>query len=109
MVEQFDHLMVRQIYNNIPLEQQQKFRREARARARSASAIARSPKKRAKPQGGPMTTVPQEMSSPRTQRETRSRDLRDWMAAVDRIGELKHIDGADWDVEIGTITEMGHH
>ena len=34
MVEQFDHLMVRQIYNNIPLEQQQKFRREARARAK---------------------------------------------------------------------------
>src|SRR5207247_7680779 len=56
-----------------------------------------------------MTTVPKEMSSPRTQRETKSRDLRDWMAAVNRIGELKHIDGADWDVEIGTITEMGHH
>jgi len=34
MVEQFDHLMVRQIYNNIPFEQQQKFRREARARAK---------------------------------------------------------------------------
>src|SRR5207245_179166 len=56
-----------------------------------------------------MTTVPKEMSSPRTQRETKSRDLRDWMAAVNRIGELKHIDGADWDVEIGTVTEMGHH
>jgi len=26
MVEQFDDLMVRQIYNNIPFEQQQKFR-----------------------------------------------------------------------------------
>ena len=38
-----------------------------------------------------------------------SRDLRGWMAAVDQIGELKHIDGADWDVEIGTVTEMGHH
>src|SRR2546422_10009798 len=56
-----------------------------------------------------MTTVPQEIGSVRTQRETRSRDLRDWMAAVERIGELKHINGADWDVEIGTITELGHH
>src|SRR5881396_746517 len=85
MVEQFDHLMVRQTYNNIPFEQQQKFREDS------------------------MTTVPKEMSSARTERETKSRDLRDWMAAVNRIGELKHINGADWDVEIGTITEMGHH
>jgi len=38
-----------------------------------------------------------------------SRDLRGWMAAVDQIGELKHIDGADWDIEIGAVTEMGHH
>src|SRR5436309_14941219 len=56
-----------------------------------------------------MTTVPKEMSSARTQPDTKSRDLRDWMAAVNRIGELKHIDGADWDVEIGMVTEMGHH
>ncbi len=38
-----------------------------------------------------------------------SRDLRGWMAAVDQLGELKQLDGADWDVEIGTVTEMGHH
>src|SRR5229473_1755556 len=38
-----------------------------------------------------------------------SRDLRGWMAAVDQIGELKHLNGADWDIEIGTVTEMGHH
>src|SRR5260370_38273193 len=31
------------------------------------------------------------------------------MAAVDQLGELKHLDGADWDIEIGTVTEMGHH
>src|SRR5438876_186523 len=39
MVRQFDHLMVRQIYNKLSLEQQQKF-------PRSASATARSPKAR---------------------------------------------------------------
>ena len=38
-----------------------------------------------------------------------SRDLRGWMAAVDQIGELKRIDGADWNIEIGAVTEMGHH
>ena len=46
-----------------------------------------------------------------TTKETRrdSRDLRSWMAAVDQMGELKNINGADWDIEIGAITEMGHH
>jgi len=38
-----------------------------------------------------------------------SRDLRSWIAAVDKLGELKRIEGADWDVEIGAITELGHH
>src|SRR5262249_61986632 len=37
------------------------------------------------------------------------RDLRSWIAAVERLGELKVINGADWDVEIGAITELGHH
>jgi len=46
-----------------------------------------------------------------TTRESKktSRDLRDWMAAVEQIGELKRLDGADWDIEIGAVTEMGHH
>src|SRR6266852_1739460 len=53
------------------------------------------------------TSIPTEP----TTRESKltSRDLRGWMAAVDQIGELKQLDGADWDVEIGTVTEMGHH
>ncbi len=38
-----------------------------------------------------------------------SRDLRSWMAEVENLGELKRIDGADWDVEIGAVTELGHH
>src|SRR5713226_6762232 len=37
------------------------------------------------------------------------RDLRGWMSQVEELGELKRIEGADWDVEIGAITEMGHH
>src|SRR5262249_38281629 len=37
------------------------------------------------------------------------RDLRSWIAAVERLGELKVIEGADWDVELGAITELGHH
>ncbi len=38
-----------------------------------------------------------------------SRDLRDWIQGAEELGELKRIDGADWDVEIGAITELGHH
>jgi 4-hydroxy-3-polyprenylbenzoate decarboxylase len=33
-------------------------------------------------------------------------DLRDFIAAVDSIGELKAIDGADWHLEIGGLTEV---
>ena len=46
-----------------------------------------------------------------TLRETgvTSRDLRDWIRSVDDLGELKKINGADWDVEIGAITELAHH
>ena len=40
---------------------------------------------------------------------TESRDLRSWIAEVEELGELKRIDGADWDVEIGAVTELGHH
>ena len=38
-----------------------------------------------------------------------SRDLRSWIEAVDKLGELKRLEGADWDVEIGAVTELGHH
>jgi len=33
-------------------------------------------------------------------------DLREFMACVDGLGELKRIDGAHWDLEIGAITEV---
>src|SRR3989454_18168 len=38
-----------------------------------------------------------------------SRDLRSWIDEVEKLGELARINGADWDVEIGAITELGHH
>src|SRR5260370_29458162 len=38
-----------------------------------------------------------------------SRALRGWIGAAEEFGELKKIDGADWDVEIGAVTELGHH
>jgi len=34
------------------------------------------------------------------------KDLRDWILRADEIGQLTKIQGADWNVEIGAITEM---
>src|SRR2546430_15030350 len=39
----------------------------------------------------------------------KGRDLRSWIDEVEKLGELARINGADWDVEIGAITELGHH
>ncbi|MBN2240622.1 MAG: UbiD family decarboxylase [Dehalococcoidales bacterium] len=33
-------------------------------------------------------------------------DLRSWLDEVDQMGELKRIDGAHWDKEIGAVSEM---
>lgn len=33
-------------------------------------------------------------------------DLRSWLEEVDKIGELKHVEGANWDREIGAISEL---
>ncbi|HTM10789.1 MAG TPA: UbiD family decarboxylase [Verrucomicrobiae bacterium] len=33
-------------------------------------------------------------------------DLREWIDQVDKLGELSRIDGADWDLEIGALTEV---
>src|SRR5207244_13629748 len=37
------------------------------------------------------------------------RDLRGWIEEADRLGELKTLHGADWDIEIAAVTELGHH
>ena len=34
------------------------------------------------------------------------RDLREWLTQVSELGELKTVEGADWDLEIGAIIEM---
>ena len=35
-------------------------------------------------------------------------DLRSWMASVEELGELKHVSGAHWDVELGGIAEINN-
>ncbi|MBI4526256.1 MAG: UbiD family decarboxylase [Deltaproteobacteria bacterium] len=35
-----------------------------------------------------------------------SLDLREWVAAVEERGELRRLAGADWDLEIGVLTEL---
>ena len=34
------------------------------------------------------------------------RDLRDYLNTLDRLGELKRINGAGWEEDIGGITEL---
>ena len=33
-------------------------------------------------------------------------DCRDWINEIDALGELKHVEGADWNLEIGTIADI---
>ena len=32
--------------------------------------------------------------------------VREWLELVESMGELKHINGADWNLEIGTMAEL---
>ena len=34
------------------------------------------------------------------------KDLRGYLDAADKLGELRHVNGADWDLELGAITEV---
>lgn len=36
-------------------------------------------------------------------------DLRDWLAEADRLGELRHVTGANWQEEIGMAAELVSH
>src|SRR4029450_12525986 len=33
-------------------------------------------------------------------------DLRDWIQKVDELGELRRVEGADWNLEMGAFTEV---
>ncbi|HEV8674277.1 MAG TPA: UbiD family decarboxylase [Methylomirabilota bacterium] len=37
------------------------------------------------------------------------RDLTGWLEGADALGEVKTVKGADWDIEIGAITELAQH
>jgi UbiD family decarboxylase len=39
---------------------------------------------------------------------TEIKDLRDWLAAAEALGELQIVTGADWNLEIGGISEMNY-
>ena len=41
--------------------------------------------------------------------DTQWRDLREWLARVDALGELKRVTGANSEEDIGAITEMLDH
>lgn len=36
-----------------------------------------------------------------------ARDLRNWIEEAERLWKLKRIEAADWDLELGAITELG--
>src|SRR3954469_9415496 len=33
-------------------------------------------------------------------------DLRTWLGEVEKLGELEHVRGADWNLELGAISEL---
>jgi 4-hydroxy-3-polyprenylbenzoate decarboxylase len=43
-----------------------------------------------------------------TDRRARPRDLREWIERVEQLGELQHVGGAHWDLEIGAISEVNY-
>jgi 4-hydroxy-3-polyprenylbenzoate decarboxylase len=38
----------------------------------------------------------------------RPADLREWIDRIDTLGELQHVSGAHWDLEIGTLSEINY-
>jgi UbiD family decarboxylase len=39
---------------------------------------------------------------------TRPADLREWISRIESLGELQHVAGAHWDLEIGTLSEINY-
>jgi len=36
-------------------------------------------------------------------------DLRQWIAEADKLGEMRYLEGLDWEREIGMVSELLHH
>src|SRR5512135_2028754 len=36
------------------------------------------------------------------------KDLRDWLVEVEKLGQLKKVSGARWDLEMGALTQLAH-
>ena len=34
------------------------------------------------------------------------KDLRDWLIEVEKLGQLKRVNGAHWDVEMGALMQL---
>ncbi|MBI2849030.1 MAG: UbiD family decarboxylase [Chloroflexi bacterium] len=47
-----------------------------------------------------------QVSTTKGARATPYRDLREWLQRVEEMGELRQIEGADWDIELATITDL---
>ena len=43
---------------------------------------------------------------PKAKQESYACDLREWLEDVEWLGQLETISGADWDLEIGALTEI---
>jgi 3-polyprenyl-4-hydroxybenzoate decarboxylase len=41
-------------------------------------------------------------------RPGRPADVRSWLQRIDELGELQHVSGAHWELEIGTISEINY-
>src|SRR5437016_7484784 len=39
---------------------------------------------------------------------SRTTDLRGWLEQVDALGQLKRLEGAHWDLELGGVSELMH-
>lgn len=55
-----------------------------------------------------MTVKIDSQSDVRTSSPAGIRDLRDFLAVVERIGQLKHVRGAHWNLELGGIAEVNN-
>jgi 4-hydroxy-3-polyprenylbenzoate decarboxylase len=51
---------------------------------------------------------PDTTERPAKAQAARPTDLREWIDRIDALGELQHVSGADWNLEIGAISEINY-